>query len=398
MGMSKSPVACARAAFIGLFLFLACLAFPANVVVPRMDLITRGAMNGGEFTLQTFGDLIMEIQGGYKFGGSLAFSVLNTNLENLSLSPSGLGLGFLSASITIRDLFSLPLSLTYFVGQNDTFASGDGFALFGAPPIMTTYRGFMYFPTGPLYDGIYQIQGTGAKFEFVPKIETLSIDYYIYEDTRATYPGISEPPQPPIITSLGTYSTDLRVLLNYAAIKLEGFTGATLNPSSRDYFFRGGLLFYATNRNVEFLGQIGIPKWDPSVDSTPNINDFYLLVEPRLHMGKFSHHPHVLLAPFLLYAGRSEPGRGGFVRREPQPRARRPHAGHAAGRPGDEPAVHVGHAGSVLAGPVAGHHHARRPVEASAGQPDLAVQLVGRHPGLRRRPGAVLRRRGAPCD
>ena len=104
MGVSKSPVARARAAFIGLFLLLAGLAFPANVIVPKMDLITRGAVNNGEFTLQTFGDLIMEIQGGYKFGGSLALSVLNTDLEASSLSASGLGLGFLSASITIRDL------------------------------------------------------------------------------------------------------------------------------------------------------------------------------------------------------------------------------------------------------------------------------------------------------
>jgi hypothetical protein len=310
MGISKSPVTRARAAFIGLFLLPACLAFSANVVVPRMDLITRGAMSGGEFTLQTFGDLIMQIEGGYKFGGSVAFSVLNTDLENLTLSPSGLGLGFLSASITIRDLFSIPLSLTYFVGQSDTFCSGEGFALFGAQPIMTAYRGFMYFPTGPLYDGIYQIEGTGAKFEFIPKIETLSIDYYIYEDTRATYPGIAEPPQPPIITSLGTYSSDLRVLLNYAAIKMEAFTGATVR-SGRDYFFRGGLLFWASNRNVEFLGQIGIPKWAPSIDSVPNINDFYLLVEPRLHMGKFSIIPTFFWHPsFYMQAG-PNPGEAG---------------------------------------------------------------------------------------
>ena len=294
MGNTKSPTARVRAAFIGLFLLLASLAFPANVVIPRLDLITRGAMNNGEFTLQTFGDLVMEIQGGYKFGGSLALSVLNDNLE--LNTPN---LGFLSASITIRDLLSLPLSLTYFVGQNDTFCSGDGFALFGAQPIMSTYRGFMYFPTGPLYDGIYQIEGTGAKFEIVPRIETLSIDYYLYEDTRTSYPGITGP----IITTLGTYSSDLRVLLNYAAIKLEAFAGASVKSGS-DYFFRGGMLFYATNRNVEFLGQIGIPKWDPFIDHVPNINDFYLLVEPRLHLGRFAIIPTFFWHPsFYMQAG-----------------------------------------------------------------------------------------------
>ena len=308
MGMLKSTRALALSALLGLFLFLAGLAFPANIIVPKMDLITRGGMDGGAFTLQTFGDITLEVQGGYKFGGSLAFNVQNLNLENLTATP--LPLGFLSASIIIRDLFSAPLSLTYFVGQDDTFCSGDGFALFGAQPIMTAYRGFMYFPTGPVYDGIYQVQGTGARFEFVPKIEALSFDFYLYEDTRSQFPGIS-PPAPPIISSPGTYSTDVRFLLNYAAIKVEGFAGSTLTPKSQDYYFRGGILFYATNRNVEFLAQIGIPKWDPGVDSTLNINLFYLLVEPRLHLGSFSIVPTFFWHPSYYMQAGPNPGEAG---------------------------------------------------------------------------------------
>jgi hypothetical protein len=315
MGMSKSPRALRRAAFFGLFLFLAVLAYPANVIVPKMDLITRGAMSGGSFVLQTFGDVALEVQGGYKFGGSLDFFVRNENLENLSLTPNPLGLGFLGASIIIRDLFSAPLSLTYFVGQSDTFCSGDGFALFGAQPIMTSYRGFMYFPTGPVYDGIYQVNGTGARIEFIPRIETLSLDLYAYEDTRSEYPGIYPPGISPtsILTSPGTYSSDFRVLLNYAAVKVEAFFGGTLTPSSLDYYFRGGLLFYATDRNVEFLGQIGIPKWDPSVDSVPNINHFYLLVEPRLHLGRFAIIPTFFWHPsYYMQAGPNAGEAGSF--------------------------------------------------------------------------------------
>ncbi|MGA2380690.1 MAG: hypothetical protein ABSG85_15435, partial [Spirochaetia bacterium] len=131
MDVLKSTRAFARAALLGLFLFHAGLAFPANIVVPKMDLITRGAMNGGAFTLQTYGDITLAVEGGYKFGGSLAFNVQNLNLEFPSLTPPTIPLGFLSASIIVRDLFSAPLSLTYFVGQNDTFCSGDGFSLFG---------------------------------------------------------------------------------------------------------------------------------------------------------------------------------------------------------------------------------------------------------------------------
>ncbi len=300
MGMLNGPRVRARHALIGLFLLLAVLAFPANVIVPKMDLITRGAMEGGAFALQTYGDITLAVEGGYKFGGALAFNIQNLDLENLSSTPSALPLGFQSASIIIRDLFSLPLSLTYFVGQNDTFCSGDGFSLFGAPTIATAYRGYMYFPTGPLYDGIYQIQGTGARFELVPNIESLSFDYYIYEDTRSQYQGITQP----IITAPGTYATDFRVLLNYDQVKFEGFMGADLTPSSLDYFFRGGILFYAADRNAEFLAQLGIPKWDPSVDNVPNFNLFYLLVEPRLHLGPVSLIPTFFWHPsYYMQAG-----------------------------------------------------------------------------------------------
>lgn len=315
MGMSKSPRALRAAAFVGLFLFLAGIAFPANVVVPRMDLITRGAMSNGAFALQTFGDFSLEIQGGYKFGGSLSFGVQDTNLESFSLANPSIPLSFQSASIIIRDLFSAPLSLTYFVGQNDTFCSGDGFGLFGAEPIMTAYRGYMYFSSGPVYDGIYQINGTGMRLEWVPKIENLSLDYYVYEDTRTTFPGIypNGVASAPIISSPGTYSSDFRVLFNSAAVKLEAFVGGALTPSSLDYYFRGGLLFYATNRNVEFLGQIGIPKWDPLVDSVPNINHFYLLVEPRLHLGKFAVIPTFFWHPsYYMEAGPNAGEAGSF--------------------------------------------------------------------------------------
>ena len=87
MGMLKSTRALARASFLGLFLFLAGLAFPANIVVPKLDLITRGSMNGGAFTLQTFGDITLEVQGGYKFGGSLSVNVQSLDLENFTFAP-----------------------------------------------------------------------------------------------------------------------------------------------------------------------------------------------------------------------------------------------------------------------------------------------------------------------
>jgi hypothetical protein len=164
--MMKSTHGTIRAASLGLFLFMCIPSFPANIIVPTMELITHGVSSGGLFALQTYGNMALEVQGGYKFGGSISFGLFNESI----LENQNLPIKFLSASMTIREVFSLPVNVVYFVGRNDIFGSGSGFSDFGAPPIMTMYRGFLYFPNdpsdtltgGPIYDGIYQVQGTGA--------------------------------------------------------------------------------------------------------------------------------------------------------------------------------------------------------------------------------------------
>lgn len=290
--MMKSTRPLRKALALGLFLFIGALAFPADLLVPTMDLISHGQMQNGVFALQTYGDMALQIQGGYKFGGNISFGLTSANLEDIPASTAALDLSFLSASISIRDLFSLPMTISYFVGQNDTFGSGEGFDQFGAEPIMTSYRGFLYFPTGPLYDGIYQVQGTGAHIQYIPKAETVSLDLYAYEDTHPIYPGSAS-----TLNTLGNYAADFRFLLNFPSIKVEAFAGGTYITATSEPEYRGGLLFYASNRNVEFLTQVGIPYWDPLVDPTPNVNLFYLLVEPRLHLGIVSIIPTLFWHP-----------------------------------------------------------------------------------------------------
>ena len=178
---SRAPI---HAAAVGLFLFLSASAFPASVLVPTMELITHGSTVNGEFEPQTYGNMALSIEGGYKFGGSISFGVspalgplagILGLPSSLPLEAAGyfpLSLNFLSASMTVRDVLNLPINVAYFVGANDVLCSGDGFTQFGVAPIMTAYRGYMAFPTGPMYDGIYQVWGTGLHFQYVPKVET----------------------------------------------------------------------------------------------------------------------------------------------------------------------------------------------------------------------------------
>ena len=276
--IESSPVRI-RSALLWVFLILPVAGFSANIVVPTMEMITHGSTVGNVFQLQTYGNFDIEIQGGYKFGGKISVGLLNET--NLEASGTSTALNFLGASMTVRDIFDAPVNVSYFVGQTDIFCSGSGFAQFGAAPIMTRYRGFLYFPNtnaavAPIYDGIYQVQGTGAKVEYTPLADRLSFDGYFYEDTH--FPGF---------TTLGNYSGDLRVLYNNDMVKLEGFLGATYAGSAPVGLYRGGVLFYAANSAVEFLAQVGIPRWDPKVDPL-SVNLFYILVEQRLHMGVIS--------------------------------------------------------------------------------------------------------------
>ena len=125
--MMKSTHGTIRAAALVLFLFMCVPSFSANIIIPTMELITHGVASGGLFVLQTYGNMALEVQGGYKFGGSISFGLFNQSI----LENQNLPIQFLSASMTIRDVFSLPMNVVYFVGQNDIFGSGSGFEDFG---------------------------------------------------------------------------------------------------------------------------------------------------------------------------------------------------------------------------------------------------------------------------
>lgn len=83
----------------------------------------------------------------------------------------------------------------------------------------------------------------------------------------------------------GYYSTDVRAAFNTERFKAETFLGASFPQADFGLYRAGLLLFYATGEGGEFLTQIGIPRWAPSTDGALNIDDFFILFEPRVHIG-----------------------------------------------------------------------------------------------------------------
>jgi hypothetical protein len=261
-------------------LLLAAPMLPAaNLVVPSLEIITRGFMNAGSFELASIGDLDLVIEGGYKFGGRIGLSYVDAS--SLEDDDPADRLTFNGVNIIVRDVFKLPLSLSWFIGPYDVLASGSEFPVsFGTAEIASAYNGLMYFPTGVRYDGIHQVKGTGIRLSAMPVPDTLLLMLYLYQDSWFVDGlGDFEP---------GHWSSDLRVLANLAAIKLEGFLGWSWVPASAAGWFRAGVLFHASMKSIEVFAALGLPKYDPVADSPFSINLFSLLVEPRLHLGLFN--------------------------------------------------------------------------------------------------------------
>jgi hypothetical protein len=257
----------------------------ANVTIPNYQLLTRGGLQGGLFVLRTQADIDVQLGGGYKFGGRLSFSIETDSLEDPS-TPGPLydqdvisaalreRLGLSSASVIVRDLFGLPLNAHYFIGEYARLLNGELFPRqFGSQIVASDLRGLFYFPQGVVYDGVHAVDGTGIAFSATTLAPWLYLEGAIYQDA---YLGP------------GYYSTDVRAAFSTRQFKAETFIGASFPRAAYGLYRAGVLLFYSTGQGGEFLTQIGVPRWAPVTDGALNIDDFYFLFEPRVHVGAVS--------------------------------------------------------------------------------------------------------------
>ena len=251
-------------------------AFSANLLVPTLELITRGYSAENKTVLGTRGSMEFLVEGGYKFGGRILLGFESDNLEDLTLERY---LNFMGASVVMINPLGLPLEIAYFTGENDVFGTGDVFPVhYGTDPIASKFRGFLYFPAVEQvrYNGIHTVSGTGMKITSDFGSEWARAALYAYQDQ---YIGT------------GTYSVDIHGSINLLRFKLESFFGlsypVTTPELTQTYLRAGLLLFYTTGVGGEFLTQIGVPRWDPANDDF-TINLFYFLFEPRVRFGIFS--------------------------------------------------------------------------------------------------------------
>ncbi|AEF81489.1 hypothetical protein [Leadbettera azotonutricia] len=303
----------------------------AEFTVPRLEMATRGRVEDGDFVLSSAISADLSLTGGYKYGILLGFDFATLDLMDPAAGPFS-ALNFRIAKARARDLFDLPLELTYFLGAGDDFCSGDEFSdRFGIAPIGTTYRGFFYFPEGiggdinRRYNGIHSARGTGLSVALTKWGNVVPM-FYLYEDFTYNFLG-SNQFTPTFDNGEIHYSGDFRVLINNENTKIEFFGGSSLT-SDLDVNLRAGVLaHFSSNKGMEFLLQGGIPGWD--ADSKFGIDNLFFLMEPRLRFEKgglnvtFFYHPveylHIKTAEekgkvdlnIRFYLGRPETGFSG---------------------------------------------------------------------------------------
>ena len=315
----------------------------AEISLPKLELGSRGRMSGGEFVLSSVINADIALSGGYKYSFLLGFSLeaadiarafayrnfkvgilawdpvtgpdMDLLLERYNALADRLNnqafLGFRIAKATARDIFGLPLELSWFLGSGDDFCTGGEFTTrYGLSPIGTDFRGFFYFPDGiggmPLrqYNGIYGVRGTGLSLTLT-RWDTITPMLYLYQDFAYTPETINPDGSVNPGSVFGDkhlYSGDLRMLFRKGWLNLEAFGGVSLN-SSLDTSLRLGLMVHiAPGNGAEFFAQAGIPGW--TAGDTFSIDNIFFLIEPRLHFGllgifvTFFYHPveyiHVL--------------------------------------------------------------------------------------------------------
>jgi len=254
----------------------------ADIHVGTAEMYSHGYMQNGQFVFDNYAKFDLDLHGGMKFQAKLSFGLETTNFNFTATPTSGaptsdlLGRVLLlnGAEATAKNVFGLPLDLTYFLGQEDVFGSGEVFPTnFDSPIVASSFGGYTTYPTSPaiLYDGVYQVDGNGLKISFPVNSQTLLVNTYIYQDG---YLGS------------GVYSVDIRTALNLPTFKLETFVGATV-PQGSYGLYRAGLFFYYRPTPVgEFMTAVGLTHFVPG---TPiNVEDFYLLLEPRVHFDPMS--------------------------------------------------------------------------------------------------------------
>ncbi|RPJ08124.1 MAG: hypothetical protein EHM28_05150 [Spirochaetaceae bacterium] len=296
----------------------ACLLFSgfgANITIPSIELATYILGIDHEMIMITDSSMDFLIDGGYKFGAKITLGVdgfialpgdTATGPEKGTIN---LPLSLKYTEIIVRDLFGVPLDLSYFIGEGSNLCYGDEFSrLFGTPVIQSAFTPPLYisdpllFYQNPIlnYRGIHRINGNGIKLQYHPLEGGFGFEWYLYQDHNfresyeiETATGIMNLNM--IFLDTGWYASDMRFFLNTEIFKMEVFIGGSIDSGSFQGCWRGGALFFFGLGPVDIMAEVGLPTLD--FGNIGGLEMFYILYEMRIHAGPITITPTIFSHP-----------------------------------------------------------------------------------------------------
>ncbi len=246
----------------------------AEVQIDRLELISRMQSGGAAPTLLSRADLDFIVASGTPFSADAGIRLEYDEgdgvfYENLSAGDPRLGLRF--ARLRVFEPAGATLDLAYYVGETDRFGSGAEFPRrFGTAEFASRYRGYIYFPTGPDYDGLHGVDGTGVSISSASLWTNADLILYAYQDA-------ARGPE--------RYATDVRYRLNRPRLKLDAFAGASYPEGDYGVYRGGAMAYFSTPGPGSFFAQAGLLEWQPPDDL--DVDDLFFLFEPRLRFSRF---------------------------------------------------------------------------------------------------------------
>lgn len=240
--------------------------------VSPFEFVTRGFIDDGVFQLETRGEIGIQLQSGFLTRSEVLLGVRSESFGKDPFDPATQVVPVIRrAAVTFEELFGTAFNFTYFLGESDRLASGLRFPeAFGTEPIATDFRGYLYFPDGPLYEGLFGVAGTGVRVSSGEQWRRTELSVYTYQDNRFD-PGV--------------FSNDIAVMFNLEGVQLEAFAGASY-PLGAFGRYRGGLLAnFSTPEGDALLAQIGVTGFEPGTGADFGLDDLFFLFEPRVNLG-----------------------------------------------------------------------------------------------------------------
>ena len=246
----------------------------APVRIDRLEILSRMQPGGAAPTLLSRADLDFVVSSPAPVTADAGVRVEHDDgsgpfSEDLAAGDAWLALRY--ARLRILEPAGAPLELAYFVGEPEVFASGREFPRrFGSEEFTTRYRGYLYFPAGPEFDGLRAVDGTGVSITTSPSLaENADLGVFMYQDA-------AHGPE--------RYATDLRFRRYRPHFSLEMFAGATYPEGDYGLYRAGAMAYFSTPGPGSFFAQAGVLDWDP--DDEIDLEDMYFLFEPRLRFSR----------------------------------------------------------------------------------------------------------------